>query len=250
MRGSRVRLILLCAAAVVAVICLVAAGLVFFGRSAGDGLDLGDRYSSLRDDEVPASGTETDREAAMSAARTFVTRFNTYSPDMLDAQNHLPEYEAVSDLMTSKFATVFDKNVRYAELTVQKLGVTRSAKVFAVGVASEDSDSAEVLVAGTAELSYPYPDQLGQQTSDDKGSGDSKGAPQVSSGPQRFRYQVSLVKVGGRWLVDDLDDVDDGKPPFSQPVNGQTPGATPSGAPTPSGGSKKGKKSDGGGGQR
>jgi hypothetical protein len=248
-RGSRVRLILLCAAAVVAVICLVAAGLVFFGRSAGDGLDIGDRYASLRDDEVPASGTEADREAVMSAARTFVIRFNTYSPDMLDAQNHLPDYEAVSDLMTSKFATVFDKNVRYAELTVQKLGVTRSAKVFAVGVASEDPDSAEVLVAGTAELSYPYPDQLGQQTSDDKGSGDSKGAPQLSSGPQRFRYQVSLVKVGGKWLVDDLDDVDDGKPSFSQPDNGQTPGGT-GGTAQPSTGSGTGKKSSGGGGKK
>ena len=249
MRVSPVRLILLCISAVVAVVCLVAAGLVFFGRSAGEGIDLGGRLDSLAHTDAPVSGSETDREAVMSAARTFVIRFNTYSPDMLDAQNHLPDYEAVSDLMTSKFATVFDKNVRYAELTVQKLGVTRSAKVFAVGVAAEDSDSAEVLVAGTAELSYPYPSQLGQQTTDDKGSGDSKGAPQVTSGPQRFRYQVSLVKVGGKWLVDDLDDVDDGKPPFSQPVNGQSPGAQPGGTGQPST-APKGKKSSGGGGRK
>jgi hypothetical protein len=234
-RNSPLRLIVLCASAVVAVICLVAASLIFFGRSAGDGIDLADRYRSLQDaDQVAVSAGEADREAVMSAARTFVLRFNTYSPDMLDDKGHLPDYEAISDLMTSKFATVFDKNVRYAELTVQKLGATRSAKVYAVGVASMDSDSAEVLVAGTAELTYPYPKQAGQQTSDDKGSGDSKGAPELTSGPQRFRYEVSLVKVGGKWLVDDLDDVDDGKPPFSQPDDGQTPGTAPTTPAQPS----------------
>lgn len=234
--------------ATVAVVSLVGASLIFFGKSAGDGF--GDRVSSLVHDDAPVSAEESDREALMSASRTFVLRFNTYGPDMLDDEGHLPDYAAVSDLMTSKFATVFDQNVGYAETTVQKLGASRSAKVYAVGVASQDADSAEVLVAGTVELSYPYPKQLGQQTSDDKKSGDSKGTPEVTSGPQRFRYQVSLVKVGGTWLVDDLDDIDDGLPPFSQPAtpqdgqtDGQTDGQSPSAEPSDT------KKSKGAGGK-
>lgn len=230
--------------ATVAVASLVGASLIFFTHSAGSGL--GDRIDSLVHDDVALSQDEADREELMAASRTFVLRFNTYGPDMLDSEGHLPDYAAVSDLMTAKFATVFDQNVGYAETTVQKLGASRSAKVYAVGVASQDADSAEVLVAGTVELSYPYPDQLGQQTTDDPKSGDSQGAPQVTSGPQRFRYQVSLVKVGGKWLVDDLDDVDDGLPPFSQPAtpeDGQTgaPPASPSdGSPAPGSGGSKG----------
>jgi hypothetical protein len=240
--NGRLRSIVLGTSAVVAVLSLAAAALIFFTHTAGD--SLGDRLTSLRKDEVPVSGEEAEREDVMSAARTFVLRFNTYGPSMLDSEGHLPDYDAVGDLMTSTFATVFDKNVGYAEQTVKQLGAKRSAVVHAVGVASQDSDSAEVLVAGTVELSYPYPKQLNQQTSDDDTQNGPGNGPRITSGPQRFRYEVSLVKVGGEWLVDDLDDVDDGKPSFAQPDTGQeTPGVPTPGAPTgapPSSGSGKG----------
>lgn len=246
--NGRLRSVVLVTSAVVAVLSLALTALVFFTHSAGD--SFGDRLTSLRENQVPMSGDEAEREAVMSAARTFVLRFNTYGPDMLDAEGHLPDYEAVSDLMTSTFATVFDKNVGYAEQTVKQLGAKRSAEVDAVGVASQDSDSAEVLVAGTVELSYPYPDQLNQQTSDDKTKNGPGNGPRVTSGPQRFRYQVSLVKVGGKWLVDDLDDVDDGKPPFAQPDTGQeTPGAPTPTAPSTGATDGSGKGTGKGGGR-
>lgn len=200
----------------VAVLCLSGAVALFLTRSAGDGL--GDRISSLAEDEVPQSGEVAEREELLSAARAFVLRFNTYGPEMLDNAGHMPDYAAVADLMTPKFATVFEKNVGYAEQTVAQLGVERSAEVLAVGVASADPDSATVLVAGRADTSFPYPDEVDQQTSDDEQQGDSEDDPRVSSGPQRFRYRVDLVKVEGEWLVDNLDDVDDGLPPFADPM--------------------------------
>jgi Mce-associated membrane protein len=242
--SARKRWIVLAVSLVVAVACLASAVGLFAARSAGEGL--GDRVSSLAKDEVPQSAETEERETLLSAARTFVLRFNNYSPEMLDDTDHLPDYAATSDLMTPTFATVFDDNVGYAEQTVVQLGATRTAEVYAVGVASQDPDSARVLVAGTVELSYPYPDEADQQTSDDEQQGDSSDDPQiVSTGPQRFRYEVSLVKVDGEWLVDNLDDIDDGLPAFADPMQEgqQQPGLpTPSGPtqPTPDGTSSEG----------
>lgn len=208
----------------VAVGCVVGATTIVATRAAGDGL--GERLQSLRDDEPPTRPEADEREQLLSLARDFVTRFNTYNPDMVDDQGKMPDYAAVADLMTAKFADVFTKNVGYAEETVRQLGAAREATVWGVGVATQDVDSAQVLVAGTVELSYPARDREG---------GDGEDEPRLSSGPQRFRYEVSLVKVEGRWLVDDLDDVDDGLPPFSQPsIPEDAPegGATDPTAPT------------------
>src|SRR5436190_2524785 len=208
---------LLAVLVLVIVACLGGVALVVATRSTGN--SLGDRLSSLKDDKVPGRSASDEREQLLTISRTFATRFNTYDPSMLDDEGHLPGYAAVEDLMTAKFGTVFSDNVGYAEQTVSQLGVASVATVYAVGVASQDADSAEVLVAGTIELTYPYPDK-----SDGKGNGndgqtdgDDQGDDQrISTGPQRFRYQVSLVKVDGNWLVDDLDDIDDGLPSFSQ----------------------------------
>ncbi len=204
----------------VLVLVIVAAlgwvALVVATRGAGD--SLGDRLSSLRDDEVPASDQVRNREQLLAVSREFVTRFNTYGPDMLDDAGHLPDYVAVKDLMSAKFGTVFDENVEIAEQTVAQLSAGSVGTVYAVGVVSQDSDSAEVLVAGTIELSYVYHGEEGESDPPDgQGSGDDED-PTVSTGPQSVRYQVSLVKVDGNWLVDDLDDIDDGRPSLSQPA--------------------------------
>ena len=206
--------------------CLVAAALMVSTRGAGDGW--GDRLESLSDDEAPASDRVKDREQLLRLASEFATRFNTYDESMLDEQGHLPEYAAVEDLMTPKFGGVFADNVGYAEETVAQLGAASVGTVRAVGVASQDDDSAEVLVAGTIELSYPYPED-GKPSQDGGQDGAAEDDPRVSTGPQRFRYQVSVVKIDGEWLVDDVDDVDDGLPSFSQP---SIPEETPTGQPT------------------
>ncbi|WP_183095895.1 hypothetical protein [Nocardioides stalactiti] len=231
----------------VIVACLGTVAAVVLTRGAGDGL--GDKLQSLKDDAPPAADTTKNREEVLALSREFATRFNTYDASMLDEQGHLPEYAAVEDLMTPKFGGVFADNVGYAEQTVSQLDAASAATVYAVGVASQDADSAEVLVAGTIELSYPYPedeqgggqggDQGGEPSDDatDEGTDEGEEDPRVSTGPQRFRYQLSLVKIDGEWLVDDLDDIDDGLPPFSQPGipgDDQTPGVDPSAPSTES----------------
>lgn len=188
----------------------------------GAGSNPGEKLDSLID---PPRDETADREKALAAARTFVQRFNTYGPDLLDAAGKMPDYAGVGRLMTAKFRTVFDKNVGYAEETVKQTQIDRVGTPYAVGVASIDDDSAELLVAGVVEFSYPDP---------------SDSAQRIPFEPLRFRYEVSLVKQGGTWLVDDLDDLDDELPSFGEasipeggPPVGQ-PSGQPSGQPTPS----------------
>lgn len=166
------------------------------------------RLDSLSD---PPRDETADREKALAAARTFVQRFNTYGPAMLDAAGKMPDYADVGSLMTAKFRTVFDKNVGYAEETVKQTQIDRVGTPYAVGVASIDDDSAELLVAGVVQFSSPS----------------AEGGEPIAFEPLRFRYGVSLVKQNGRWLVDDLDDLDDELPSF-----GEASGAE-SGAPSP-----------------
>lgn len=220
---------LLVSLVLVTVVCLGVSVLVVLTRGAGD--SIGDKVQSLKDDAVPASGEVKDREELLSVSREFATRFNTYGPEMLDDQGKLPEYEQVSELMSPKFADIFKDAVKLPEQTVAQLKVSSTGTVYAVGVATQDVDSATVLVAGTIELTYPY---SGDGKGDDRGNS-SDGADddkRVSTGPQRFRYEVELVKIEGTWLVDDFDDIDDGRPSFTQPaIPEQTPGTDPSTSP-------------------
>ena len=182
----------------------------------GAGKDPLDRLQSLRD---PGPDPAKDREQALAAGRTFVERFNTYGPGMLDDKGKMPSYAAVGELMTAKFRAVFEKNVGYAEQTVVETQIDRVGKPYAVGVASLDADSAEVLVGGIVEFSAPATEGSEEQ---------------VKFEPLRFRYQVSMVKIDGRWLVDDLDDLDDALPSFAEASipEGAAPGGSPTGAPS------------------
>ncbi|MDP2774074.1 MAG: hypothetical protein Q8O61_11020 [Nocardioides sp.] len=146
---------------------------------------LGARVTSLfSDDDLVAE----EREEVMAQTRQFALRLHTYGPQYLDAQNEMPEYrELVSELMTPKFAADFEKNVTYAEQAVSQAGAGRTGEVFATGVSSLDSDSATVLVAGSFTSSYPNPDDAEQRI-------DADSLP--------YRYEVTVIKVGGEWLVD------------------------------------------------
>lgn len=233
-----VRRALLAVLVLLIVVALATVALVVATRSAGDGL--GERLDSLRNDDVPGSSVADTRERLLSVSREFATRFNTYDPSMLDDDGHLPEYASITELLTPKFGGVFDEALRIPEQTVAQ-GASSVAQVFAVGVASQDEDSAVVLVAGTVELSYPLPDEAPQGGDDGSDEED-----RLTTGPQRFRYEVSLVRIEGQWLVDDLDDVDDGRPSFSEPaIPEESPGTTPSVPPTtaPSGPTSEGTES-------
>ncbi len=138
-----------------------------------------------------AEDLQREREAVMAQSEQFMLRVNTYGPDLLDAQGQMPTYrKLVQEVITAKFETSFESGVTAAEQTVSQAGVSRAAKVFAVGVSSIDADSATALVAGSFTNSYPQ--------------GKDK---RVSDNPAPFRVEVTLVKTDGKWLVDDFSPV-------------------------------------------
>lgn len=222
-RSAGQRWAILAALLVILVASLGVSALVVFGNGAGPGL--GDRIASLFD--PPDDDAQRDREEVLAASRTFVQRFNTYGPDLLEESGEMPEYRAVGDLMTAKFRKAFDENLAIAERAVAQTGIDRVATVYGVGVSAIDADSATVLVGAEVTSSYPSSDNPDER---------------IDFEPQRFRYEVSLVRVDGTWVVDDLDDVDDGLPSFANstsqdvvPDGGQVPSGSPSDAPSTGG---------------
>ena len=139
-----------------------------------------------------AAGVQADREAAMATTQQFVLRVNTYGPKLLDAHGQMPEYRTlVKEVITPKFAASFDKSVSVAEQSVKTYGLDRTCAVFASGVEVIDSDSAQVLVAGS--ISQTALNRTGKR---------------VSTGePSPFRLRVTLDKIDGTWLVDDYQPV-------------------------------------------
>jgi len=134
------------------------------------------------------SGTASQREEVMSLSEQFMLRMGTYGPKLLDDKGQMPEYRSgVKELITPKFATSFDKQVGAAEQLVKQAGATRVADVYATGVSSIDADSADVVMAGSFTNTYA-----------------GAGAGKAPGEPLAVRMQVSLVKVGGHWLVDDF----------------------------------------------
>ena len=102
-----------------------------------------------------------------------------------------------------------------AERTVTQTGIERKATVQGIGVAAIDADSATVLASGQIDSSYP----------DDE----------LELEPQAFRYEVSLVFFDGAWLVDDLDDLDDGLGSFGTSSSSEDLGPRGCQAADPSG---------------
>lgn len=183
---ARVRRVLVPVLALVVLGC--AGSLVYLaGSRAPEGASFGDRVEAVLEGDTSAA---REREVAMSQAEQFVLRLNTYGPQLLDANNAMPEYrELVREVITPKFATDFDENAALAEQTVAQAGVGRTGEVFSVGTATIDADSATVLVAGSFSNSYPDPQ-------------DPETRIETDSLP--FRFEVTLRKIEGEWLVDNF----------------------------------------------
>jgi hypothetical protein len=161
---------------------------------------------------------QTQRDEVMQQAQQFMLRLNTYGPDLLDGDT-MPQYrKLVEEVITSKFAVDFEKNVTTAEALVKQSGVGRTAQVFSAGVSSIDSDSATALVAGSITQSYPRK----------PGSSD-----RVPTEPASFRVEVKLVNIHGTWLVDDFSPLtgDDGNT-SGNPTELPSPSQVPSGSPS------------------
>ena len=148
-------------------------------------------------DSGSSDAAQSDREAVMSQTEQFVLRLNSYGPDQLDAQGHLTEYrDQVKEVITPKFASDFETSgLPIAEETVKTAGYGRTAKIYGLGVESVDEDSATVIVAAGMTGSYPDP-----QHPDDA-------SKRVDADEDVLRWEIPMVKVDGKWLVDDYTPV-------------------------------------------
>ena len=92
--------------------------------------------------------------------------------------------ETVRSLLTTKFAGEFEKAMGDIVTSVNEAQMSSQGKVLTSAVASVDPDSAEVLVVADANVKTVFDTRA-----------------------RHFRWEVSLVKVDGTWLVDNFTPV-------------------------------------------
>lgn len=137
-----------------------------------------------RSDE--AAQADQDRADVVAAAQRFTETWNTFKPKQVSQY-----INQVSPLLTTKFRTQFNNAAQDVIRGIQQQRLSSQGKVLTdgegtplVGIATIDPDSAEVLVASDAR--------------------------RVSGGQavlRHWRWQISLDKVDGKWLVDSFKEV-------------------------------------------
>ena len=123
-----------------------------------------------------------ERQAVITRASDFAVTFNTYSSDKK------PDYQRrVKPLMTSAYYKDFLKitNVMF-QVVKDKKQSSGDVKVLSVAVDDIDKDSASAIVAIDAAVHRSDSDQ-----------------PVA----RRFRWQITMRKVQGKWLVNQFDGV-------------------------------------------
>lgn len=120
-----------------------------------------------------------ERGEVTRTAEQFTARVNNYDADSVDDYK-----ESVGELLSTKFRADFDQAMGDIVAQVQEAEMESQGEVLASGVASLDDDSARVLVAADAAVTTVFDER-----------------------ERHFRWEVSLVKVDGEWLVDDFTPV-------------------------------------------
>ena len=140
----------------------------------------------LQDRTQDVEAAEQDRLTAMQAAERFAVEWNTFRPSEVDSY-----VDRISPLLTTKFRGQFTNAAEdvVAGITQQRLfskgEVLRDGDgIPLVGISSIDADSAEVLVVA-----------------------DAKRVANQQRVLRHWRWQVSLDKVDGTWLVDSFKEV-------------------------------------------
>ncbi len=136
-----------------------------------------------RHDEVEER--RADRAAVVSTAQRFMVQWNTFEPTALDDYR-----KRVTALMSTKFKTEFEATFEDVARVVEGAKMESSGTVLKSGVATLDPDSARVLVVA---------DATAKTTADTR--------------ERHFRWQLDLVKVDGKWLVDSWEAVQDQQAP-------------------------------------
>lgn len=155
-------------AAFLALVCLVALIVV-----ALDVVALRPKY----DDTMTA---QQDRASVVRVAERFTVEVNNYNVGSIDQYQ-----QRITPLLTTKFQGEFSQAMQDIVSSVKQAKMNSKGQVLASGVESVDPDSAHVLVVADANVKTVFDNRA-----------------------RHFRWDVSLRKVGGRWLVDDFSPVD------------------------------------------
>ena len=133
----------------------------------------------LRPRYQEARADERARAEVAQAAEQFAVQVNNYDTESIDDYQ-----ESVRSLLTTKFAGEFEKAMGDIVTSVNEAQMSSRGKVLTSAVASVDPDSAEVLVVADANVRTVFDTRA-----------------------RHFRWEVSLVKVDGTWLVDNFTPV-------------------------------------------
>lgn len=116
------------------------------------------------------------RAEVVQVAERFAVAVNNYDSESVD------DYQStVTELLSTKFRSEFESAMTDIVAEVQEAQMSSQGEVLASGVATMDDDSARVLVVADATVETI-----------------------VDTRQRHFRWEVSLVKVDGEWLVDDF----------------------------------------------
>jgi len=126
-----------------------------------------------------ADERERSRAAATTAATQLALRVDTFDGNDIDQYG-----ENIQDLLTTKYKAEFEKQFEPFKELYTQAKATSTGKVLVAGVGSADDDSATVLVAHDALVKSSVGDQQ-----------------------RHHRWSVDVVKVKGKWLVDDFTPV-------------------------------------------
>jgi hypothetical protein len=127
-----------------------------------------------------ADDQKEDRARAVSVASQFALRVDTFEGKDIDAYS-----KRIQELLTTKYKSEFDKQFEPFKQVYAQAQAVGTGKVLMAGVASYDDDSATVLVVHDGSVKS----KLGQ------------------SQVRHQRWTVNMVKVRGRWLVDQFTPV-------------------------------------------
>ena len=119
------------------------------------------------------------RRDVVRVAERFTAQVNNYDSKSVDDYQ-----QSVSAMLSTKFRADFDKALEDIVASVREAQMNSEGKVLASGVASLDPDSAKVLVVADADVKTVF-----------------------DTRQRHFRWEVSLVKVDGEWLVDNFTPV-------------------------------------------
>jgi Mce-associated membrane protein len=133
----------------------------------------------LRPDYAAARADEQARADVVRAAERFTVQVNNYGASSIDGYQ-----SSITPMLSPKFKGEFDKAMQDIVASVKQAKMSSKGQVLTSAVASVDPDSAQVLVVADANVKTVFDTRA-----------------------RHFRWEVSLVKLDGRWLVDNFTPV-------------------------------------------